>query len=563
MKPLPLVYAVLFAVAHTQSPLYYSNQNQYFLKGVAAGSDTPLAHDWLVNTADPVPVFSKCVELCVRYVGEWPFQAAFFVALIGYFLAAWRLVEKPMPLSPVGGVVFAFAFTAIHAGLLRWLSTTLFGEDYLWFFQSGLANQYLLGPGLQPSVVGVLLLWSVAEYANKRPVLAAALAASATLIHSTYLMSAAMLVGGFVLHLLVLRQWKAAFLSALVSVLLVLPTIVYTLLVFGSADADTFRESQRILAEVRIPHHCRPARWFDWAAGMQVVWMLLGLVLLRKTRLFVPLAVVSGLVLIGTLAVIATENPTLSLLFPWRVTAVLIPVSTAVVLGWLTSRNLTPRPPLHLWRGGVQSTNVPDRIPSHPRMSGENTSNDSALNTPSPFMERGTGGEVHSIAFIALLILFAFGSAVTVYVLRLGYREPESESQLLDHIAATRTDADLYLIPSRFPGPPKSSGVYSKTFTPPQPAFSDLARFRLATRARLFVDFKAIPYKDADVIEWHRRVSRCERWYSEIDWDYSGVVDDLAAEGITHVIVPADKYVVSSRLVLELETPRYNLYRVR
>lgn len=533
MKPLPLVYAVLFAVAHTQSPLYYSNQNQYFLKGVAAGSDTPLAHDWLVNTADPVPVFSKCVELCVRYIGEWPFQAVFFVTLVGYFLAAWRLVEKVRSLSHVGGgTAFAFTFTAIHAGLLRWASTALFGEDYLWFFQSGLANQYLLGPGLQPSVVGVLLLWAVAEYANKRPVLAAALAASATLVHSTYLLSAAMLVGGFVLHLLVLRQWRAALLSALVSVLLVLPTIVYTLLVFGPADADTFRESQRILAEVRIPHHCRPARWFDWAAGMQVVWMLLGLVLLRKTRLFVPLAVVSGLVLAGTLAVIATENPTLSLLFPWRVTAVLIPVSTAAVFGALTSRLGKPSPPP-----------LPD---------------DFQRPCPTPPRVLLTLGLVElGVAFCTV------GSGIAVYALQLGYREPESETQLLDHISRTRTDADLYLIPSRFPSPPKSPGVYSKTFTPPQPAFSDLARFRLATRARLFVDFKAIPYKDVDVIEWYRRVSVCERWYAETDWDYSGGVDDLATEGITYVIIPTDKFVVSSRLVLEFETPRYNLYRVR
>ena len=66
MKPLPLVCAVLFAVAHTQSPLYYSNQNQYFLKGVANGTDTPLSHDWLVTTADPVPAFSAFVAFCVR-----------------------------------------------------------------------------------------------------------------------------------------------------------------------------------------------------------------------------------------------------------------------------------------------------------------------------------------------------------------------------------------------------------------------------------------------------------------------------------------------------------------
>lgn len=530
MKPLPLLYAVLFAVAHTQSPLYYSNQNQYFLKGVAAGTDSPLSHDWLVTTADPTPVFSAFVAGCVRYVGEWPFQVVFFLALVGYFLAAWRVVTTLRPLSKVGGVAFAFAFTAIHSGLLRWASTKLLGEDYLWFFQSGLANQYLLGPGLQPSVVGVLLLWAVAESANEKPIRAAAIAAAATLIHSTYLLPSAMLTVGFVVQLLVLKQWRTALLTALTAVLFALPAVAYILLVFAPTDDATFTESQRILAEVRIPHHCSPARWFDWAGGVQVVWMLLGLALLRKTKLFVPLAVVSGLVVVGTLAVIATNNPTLSLLFPWRVTAVLVPVSTAVVFGagfstWQQSKEL------RRVRLGISEPN-------------------------------GSRFEMSIILFV-IFTLVAFGSAAWTYKLKLGYRDPESETELLTYVAATRTDADLYLIPAKFPGPPKAPGVYSKTFTPPDPAFSDLARFRLATRARLFVDFKAIPYKDTDVIEWHRRVSQVASWYATVDWDSNGVLNEVIAEGITHVIVPIDKTVKSSRLELELETPKHRLYRVR
>jgi hypothetical protein len=519
MKPLPLVSAALFAVAHTQSPLYYSNQNQYFLKGVADGTDSPLSADWLVNTADPVPLFSSLVSLCVRYVGEWPFQAMFFAALMGYFLAAWRLVEKlPFaPTSPVGWVAWAFAFTAVHAGLLRWLSTYWFGEDYLWFFQCGLANQYLLGPGLQPSVVGVLLLWAVAEYAHERPVRAAALAAGATVIHSTYLLPSGLLVAGFLVHLVITRQWKAALLSAGIALLLVVPAVVYTLLVF--APTDEFAESQRILSEVRLPHHCRPVRWFDWAGGVQVAWMLLGLILLRKTRLFVPLAVVSGLVLLGTIAVIVTEHPTLSLLFPWRVTAVLVPVCTAAVLGWVCS----------LAKPQAASAKTP------------------------------------LAALLSVSVLFAVAAAA-VYAFRLGYRDPESETELLAHIAASRTAGQLYLVPAKFPAKSKDfSGVYSKTFTAPEPRFSDLARFRLATHARLFVDFKAIPYQDADVIEWHRRVSACERWYATADWDASGVIVEVIGEGVTHVIVPIDHKVpiTCRRWELELETAKHRLYRIR
>ena len=88
----PLAAGVLFAVAHTQSPLYYSNQNQYFLHGLAAAGYGHLSDDWLANTADPTPVFSAFVTASYRSLGEWPFQAVFFLALVGYFLALWKLV---------------------------------------------------------------------------------------------------------------------------------------------------------------------------------------------------------------------------------------------------------------------------------------------------------------------------------------------------------------------------------------------------------------------------------------------------------------------------------------
>lgn len=526
---LPFLLAVLFAVAHTQSPVPYSNQNQYLLHGLAAGTDSPLKDDWLVNTADPVPAFTAFVAFSYRHLGgEWPIQAVFFLALVGYFLAAWWLVRAlPFaPRSPAGWVLWAFAFTSVHCGLLRWASDHFLKADYLWFFQCGLANQYLLGPGLQPSVIGVLLLAAVAAWANGRPVLAAALAAGSTLVHSTHLLPAGMLVAGFVVHLLLQRKWRTAAVSAVVALLLVVPCVWYTLATFAPTDAAAFDRSQHILAEDRIPHHCRPARWFDWVAGVQIAWMLLGLVLLRKTRLFAPLAVAAGLAVAGTAVVLVTNNPTLELLFPWRISAVLVPVSTAAVFAVLASGGRQPP--------GVFTNQRADA----PRSPG-------------------------------LLALFSFAllalpSAAVVYLLGVGYREPAGETELLAHVAATRQPADVYLIPTRFPAKSKDfTGVYSKTFTPPEAVFSDLARFRLATRARLYADFKAIPYRDIEVIEWHRRVGNCQRWYAESDWDTSGVIGEVAEEGVTHVVAPAGKPIKSARLETVYEDPTYRVYRVR
>ena len=63
---LTLFWTLLFAVAYTQSPLYSSNQNQYFLHGLANAGTGFLREDWLARTPDTVPVFNALVEWTLR-----------------------------------------------------------------------------------------------------------------------------------------------------------------------------------------------------------------------------------------------------------------------------------------------------------------------------------------------------------------------------------------------------------------------------------------------------------------------------------------------------------------
>ena len=510
MKLLPVGFAVLFAVAHTQSPLYYSNQNQYILHGAATAGVGDLSPDWLANTADPTPAFSAFVAFSLTHLGEWPFHVVFFLALMAYFLSAWRLV-KP---SAVAGPVFAALFTILHAGILRWASDRLLGADYPWFFHCGLASQYILGAGLQPSVIGVVLLASVAAYRDERTLLAVGLAAGANLIHSTYLLPAALLIAGYLAGEAVRGKWKTVALGALLGITLVAPVVLHILTTFAP-DPTCFDEAQRILSEVRIPHHTRPARWFDWVAGLQVLWVLAGVLALRRTRLFLPLCVTMTLAVLGTAAVLVTEHPTLSLMFPWRITAVLVPVATAVLVA-----------------------KAADRMPRFdwPRARG--------------------------------LLGVAVVGAIPVQSFHLAYREPEGEDAALEYVAEHHQPGEVYLVPARFPKPTASRGVYSNTFTkPPDPSavvYFEMARFRLRTGAALYVDFKAIPYKDTEVMEWHRRVSRCVAWFQDADWERRGVVEEIVREGITHVVAPTALGLKSQRLeAIPLERGAYTIYRVK
>lgn len=517
-----LLLAVAFAVAHTQSPLYYSNQNQYMLHGLAAGGHGHLSNDWLANTTDPTPVFSALVAAGYRHLGEWVFQAAFFLLLVGYFLSVRWLVSALPRVPDTRGfrVAWAAAFTAAHAAVLRVASVRLFGVDYPWFLQAGVAGQYVLGPGLQPSAFGVLLVAGLAAFANRRPVLGSFLAAAACGFHSTYLPAAGSLLLGFLFVMLreSAHAGPAAFRSLLAASVVMLPVAAYTLFTFGPNDNPViFDQAQRILAHIRIPHHTVITRWFDVVAGLQLAWAAVGLALLWRSRVFPVLLIAALIGLAGSVIQFETENPTLSLAFPWRITVVLVPVATAVIAARAVS--LIP--------------------------------------------------ETTRLAFGAGVVLFLALGGAWVMIAGVGYRTGEDEAPLYEHVRANAGPKDVYLLPVRIPAVGTGRGAMSASFTPPpRPAPGsnlipvDLQRFRLHTGSAIYADFKSVPYRDAEVLEWLRRMKQVETWYAG-GWTDTGRLQELRAQGITHVVTRADKPLAADYLEVVHSDPAYVVYRLR
>jgi hypothetical protein len=552
-----MLLAVAFAVAHTQSPLYFSNQNQYFLHGLAAGGHGHLDRDWLANTRDPTPVFSALVAAGYRHLGEWSFQAAYFLVLMGYFLSArWLVAALPgMPDSRAFRLAFAALFTAAHAAVLRVASVELTGVDYPWYLQCGVANQYLLGTGLQPSAFGVLLLTALAAFANDRPVLAAALAGLACAFHSTYLLAAGSLVLGIVVVTVVRnpRGGPVAFRAVLAFSAVAAPVSTYALFTFGSENPVTFAESQRILAEVRIPHHAVIDRWFAAPDAVQLAWAAVGLVLLRRSPLAVVLLIAAAIGLVLTLIQYETGNHTLALLFPWRISAVLVPVATAVIAARAAALISSPPP---LWgRSASEASRVGDEGHTTPH--------------PNPPPQGGRERDWVELAAGVIVLLLAAGG-VWVTAAGVGYRTPPDEQELLDYVRTHGGPSDVYLLPVKFPPVSLGRGTASTTFTPPprpkpdSPLIPvDLQRFRLHTGAPIYVDFKSVPYFDQEVLEWQRRMRQCEAWYAG-DWTALGRAQELRGEGITHVVAPAAKPLPpTDSLEVVHSDDAYIVYRVK
>jgi hypothetical protein len=520
--PWAILWAALFALAHTQSPEYYSNQHQYYLHGFAQASVGNLKEDWLANTQDPTPAYSWGVAAIYRLAGPFAFQAIYFVLLGVYFESIRRMITA-IPGMPIRGpalFLFLALFLAAHAAILRVAVVRLTGVDYPWYLQAGVAAQYLLGPGLQPSVFGVLLVTSLTAFVNGRAVLAAGLAAAAAGLHSTYLLSAGLLVLTYLIILYRDGRNRTASVAGSLALVIVLPVLIFNARTFLAGDSVHMREAQRIFAHVRIPHHTEFNRWFDWIAAIQFGVMALGLVLIRRTRLFVPLAIPTLVCTALTVVQVLTDSDALALLFPWRFSAVLMPISVAIIFGKLAA----------LVAGRTKTRAV-------------------------------------TWACGSIAVGIAIGGIV-VMACGLGYYTNDSELPLLNYVRDHKQSGEVYLLPAKFATIKKENPAgQSKTFAPPVRTGDvgipvDMQRFRLLTGAPIYVDFKAPPYTPAEVLEWHARMSNVQRWYKDRDWDRTGAWREIRAAGITHVITTADKDVKCGALTLIWSDENYRLYRV-
>lgn len=515
-----LFAAVAFVVAYTQSPLGFSNQNQYLLHAAALAPGSELAADWLAQTRDPTPLFTAWVALTRFGFPALPIFVSYAAILFLYVVSLASILDSTfgLPTTRSGRTMLFALLLLTHAAIWRWLSVQVFGVDYPWYFQCGVAGQYILGAGFQPSVFGVLLVASLAAFLRNRTILAVACAVGACAMHFTYLLPTVLLGLGYLGATARTSGRKPTLRLLGLAVLGLVPVVAWNAIRFQPTDAATFAEAQRLLAEVRIPHHSLVHRWFDPLAQLQIAWIILGIILVRRS----PLAVVLLVALVGSAFLTAIAALTgwhlLALLFPWRVSAVLVPVATAIIIG---------------------------RV---------------AL-----LLQSRVGRIGDLFAWPIILGSLAFG--VWHLFDTVGYNmNNASEQGLYDYLNRTRTRGNVYLIPTRIPALSDRRGNISTTFTPPpRPANRslipvDLQRFRLAGGVPIYIDFKAIPYADFEVLEWHRRVVQAQEWYKSAKWGEA--VPELRAAGITHVVVPADKPIDDPYFEREYDDEHFRLYRL-
>jgi hypothetical protein len=519
---------ILFCMAYSQAPLYYSNQNQYFLHGFTKAKLGYLEKDWLGNTTDPTPLFSGLVCLSITWVHENIFYL-YYAMLQGVFLScAWIIYHRKNnnKTFEIGHyALFSAIFILINSAALRWLSYRLFDQDYPWFLQAGVAGQYILGAMFQPSNFGVFLLLGLSLFMVEKHISATVFTCLAGILHTTYLLGGAFIILGFQLYLVLDGKIKKAILIGILALLLVMPSVFYAAGNFQPSSSEGFKEAQEFLVKFRLPHHCLPQLWLDWVACLQILWIMLSLFLLRKQKALTVILVPFLLGALLTILQVVTQSNTLALLFPWRISSVLVPLATMIILSEL-------------------------------------------LAYCNPFISR-LKPFVPSV--VLSIILALLGIAIPVF--KAGFVIKENENGILAHIKTNKTIDDLYLLPVNVPNLASTTrGSLSSDFKPIGKKTTDtrivpidMQRFRLYAQAPLYIDFKAIPYKDADVLDWHRRLLLAQNWQKRLLDNKSPelLLEELRAQKINHIVTNANVDLDQTELELKFTDDHFKLWKIK
>jgi hypothetical protein len=471
-----IIWALIFTLIYAQSPLFTSNQNQYFLHGFARAGFGHLNQDWLANTLDPTPIFSLLVEYTERlFRTELLFYIYYACLLCIYLYSVFGIIDSVFRLRESRAKTAAFfsVFLLLHAAATRYILSSLISPDWAYLFEGGVANQRVLGTVFQPSTFGVLLILSIYLFLRGRAYLAILSLGLAASMHPTYLLSAGVLTATYMW--ITYREEKRlakTFGIGAFALVLVLPILAYVYLSFVATPSETLARAREILVNFRIPHHAVISEWWNLTVLLDLIFITIALYLIRHTKLFTIM--LTGM-LVGTLLTLLQlyiQSDVLALIFPWRISVILVPLSTSIIAAYLISAAVDRFSSRWVWF------------------------NQSVL--------------VLSIFVIALL----FMAGVYRMMVDFSLKYTASDREMMSFVQQTKTMKDVYLVPTK------------------------MQDFRLVTGAPTYVDFKSIPYKDSDVLEWYRRQRLAGKFYRTNDCE---LLMQLADEDhLTHIVLEAN-----------------------
>jgi hypothetical protein len=336
-----IVVIVLFALAYSQAPLFTSNQNQYFLHGAADAGVGTLESDWLANTVDPTPVFTALVGL--TFILKLPalFHVYYTLLLGVYLYSLWGLLLEALQpgWNRLQRWIVLLVLISAHSFAMRFGLSRVFGQEWRYILEGGFAGQRLLGTVFQPSTFGVFILLGILLFIRDMPVLAVFSVVAAATVHPTYLLSAGLVIASFMLVSAIEdRSLRRAFFIGILALALVGPILCYVQARFRPTSPLLSELASRILVEERIPGHILLEEWINPTVLFQSIFILTAIWIFRKRPIAKIMMVITTGVVLLTFLQIETDNQRLALLFPWRPSALLVPLASSLLLGFMADK---------------------------------------------------------------------------------------------------------------------------------------------------------------------------------------------------------------------------------
>lgn len=487
-----LLWALLFCLVYAPAPLYSSNENQYFLHGLARAGYGHLAADWHANTLDATPLFSWLIEITYRLFHDMTPVYLYYALLMGVYLYSLLGIAQQLfgAMQSWGKrLLFLSLVLFAHSAALRAVLSLTLGEQWSYLFEGGVAGQRILGEAFQPSVFAVFLMLSISLFLQQKLEPAIYSLVFAASFHPTYLLTAALMTLTYCgLIWIEDRSFKKAMLTGLSALVLVLPVLLYSLTVFTPVNQQLYQRTRYEMVYFRIPHHAVVAEWFNPSVVVALLLVLAGLYLARSSRLFWLMLVLLLSALGLTLLQLATGSTSLALLFPWRASILLVPLSTCLLLACALDQ---------VWRRW-----------------GHQLQADST--------------RVRCLAVLLLLGLVAAGLLDFRQALHIKRRAPEVP--LYSYVRQHARAGQVYITPL------------------------GMQDFRLETGVPVVADFKSIPYQEQDFAEWLGRVHRLSYLYRQPDApDICKRLDYISRKfDASHIVLPSAAFDLACEGLVEV-----------
>lgn len=317
--------SLLFILSFGFQPLFTSNQNTKFLHGIAASGFGELQRDWMVNTVDPLPYFSKLIQWIFEFGNSEIIYVLQLLLLFIFVYFSLLLIYKIFNLN-IKSLVYATTLISLL------FSPVIFEDLYFGFSEQFLFTQYL-----QPSSFAVLYLPAIYYFYVKKYYLSAFLLGIPGLLHAAYtLVGAVLFLVCFSFLFFRERKITIIILAGIIFSVVMLPAVYSQISLLSATSKDLTQKAMYIISEYRIPHHTdvMSVFRFDSIIKMSIIslaiwkvkngfvrWLLIG------TTIFLIITVVYGLI---------NSNSIVAVSSPWRFSVIVVPLGMVFLIGYMS-----------------------------------------------------------------------------------------------------------------------------------------------------------------------------------------------------------------------------------